>query len=76
MADVVVYTMTGCPHCAALKEFLKENGVSYLERDVAASDEALAEFRKLGFRGTPATVVGDRSVVGFDKEKVAELLGI
>lgn len=76
MSNVVVYTMTGCPHCAALKDFLREKGVSFTERDVAVDDEALAEFRKLGFRGTPTIVVGDRSVVGFNREKVSELLGL
>lgn len=76
MDRIVVYTMTGCPHCAALKAFLTEKGIEFTEKDVAVDDDALAEFRRLGFRGTPAIVVGERSVVGFNREKVSELLGL
>ena len=77
MADkkVVVFTMTGCPHCAAVKEFLKEKGVEFAERNVLDDDQAMADFRELGFRGTPVTLIGEEPVVGFDKDRLEELLG-
>ena len=71
---VVVFTMTGCPHCSAVKEYLKEQGVAFSERNVLEDEQAMADFRKLGFRGTPVTLVGEESVVGFDKQRLEELL--
>ena len=75
MTDLVVYTMTGCPHCAAVKEFLEDRGIEYTERNVLEDDTALQELRELGFNGTPVTVKGDGSVLGFDRPKLEVLVG-
>ena len=74
-AKVVVYTMSGCPHCAGVKDYLKERGVEYTERNVLEDDQAMADFKAMGFKGTPVTVVGDTSVVGFDKKKLDAAVG-
>ncbi len=36
MADpqVVVFTMTGCQHCAGVKSYLNEKGIAFTERNV------------------------------------------
>ena len=34
----------------------------------------MADFKALGFRGTPVTLVGEEAVVGFDREKLNEAL--
>ena len=73
-AEVVVYTMQGCPHCAGVKEYLREKGVAFTERDVLADDRAMEDFKALGFRGTPVTVVGGTAIVGLDKPKLDEAL--
>jgi glutaredoxin-like YruB-family protein len=67
---IKVYTMEGCPHCAGVKDYLREKGVEFEERDVLADDQAMAEFRELGFRGTPVTLIGDVAIVGFDRERL------
>ncbi len=72
--EVVVYTMTGCPHCAGVKDYLKEKGVGFAERNVLEDEQAMADFKKLGFRGTPVTLVGGEPVVGLDKAKLDKLL--
>jgi glutaredoxin 3 len=71
---VVVYTMTGCAHCAGVKAYLNEKGVEFSERNVLEDEQAMADFKELGFRGTPVTLVGDEAVVGLDKEKLEKLL--
>jgi glutaredoxin len=73
--EVVVYTMTGCQHCAGVKAYLADKGIEFTERNVLEDDEAMADFRSLGFRGTPVTVIGDDAIVGFDRAKFDELLG-
>jgi len=77
MADpqVVVFTMTGCQHCAGVKAYLTEKGIAFTERNVLDDDKAMADFRELGYRGTPVTVVGDEAVVGFDRTRLDDVFG-
>lgn len=62
--NVVVYTIPGCPDCAAVKRYLSDHGVSYMERDITApgvADEAKARY---GVRVAPITVVGNAFFYG------------
>jgi glutaredoxin len=74
-SKIVVYTMTGCQHCAGVKAYLDEKGVEYTERNVLEDEGAMEEFQALGFRGTPVTMVGDEAIVGLDRAKFDALLG-
>ncbi|MDP6085219.1 MAG: glutaredoxin family protein [Nitrospinota bacterium] len=60
-----------------MKEFLSHHGVPYrehlIDRDPAALD-ALVE--KTGRRATPVLLIGDETVVGFDRRKISNLLGL
>ncbi len=73
--EVVVFTMTGCQHCAGVKAYLDEKGIAFSERNVLEDEKAMADFRELGYRGTPVTVVGDEAVVGFDRTRLDEVFG-
>lgn len=56
--------------CAGVKAYLAEKSLPFTERNVLEDDEAMAEFRELGFRGTPVTIVGDDTIVGFDRARL------
>lgn len=71
--QVVVFTMTGCQHCAGVKAYLEEKGIAFSERNVLEDDQAMADFRELGYRGTPVTVAGDEAVIGFDRARLDEV---
>ncbi len=73
--QVVVFTMTGCQHCAGVKAYLDEKGIAFTERNVLEDDKAMADFRELGYRGTPVTVVGDEAVIGLDRTRLDEVFG-
>ncbi len=62
--------------CGKVKEFLSRNSVEFTERNVAADEAALAELEKLGYMTTPVTLVDGEAVVGFDRAKLEQLLGI
>jgi len=62
--------------CGKVKEFLSQNGVAFTERNIAADQAALAELEKLGYMTTPVTLVDGEAVVGFDRAKLEQLLGI
>ncbi|MEH7086269.1 glutaredoxin family protein [Neobacillus drentensis] len=80
MKKVIIYSQETCPPCHAEKLWFKENGIEFEERDIRKNDQYLHELIGLGAAATPATVIkdGDREnvILGFDQEKLAELLGI
>jgi hypothetical protein len=57
-------------------EFLSQHGVPYEEKDIRADPEALREARALGARKTPAILVGDTLVQGFEEADLRPLLGL
>lgn len=61
--------------CSKVKEFLSKKGVHYTERDIAKDQAAISEMKKLGYMTTPVTVIDGSAVVGYDTEKLEELLG-
>jgi glutaredoxin 3 len=62
--------------CAKVKEFLSQNKIEFVDRNVAADESALNELEKLGYMTTPVTVIDGQVVVGFDRDKLQKLLNI
>ncbi|HEY3227132.1 MAG TPA: glutaredoxin family protein [Planctomycetota bacterium] len=75
---VIVYTRTGCETCQAVKEFLTEKGVAFVEKDIALDPVAADELATLthGAATAPVTVAGTKVVVGFDPSVLARELGL
>ena len=60
-----------------MKEFLSHHGVAYTEKLVDQDEEALEElFQRANMRATPVIFIGEEKVVGFDRAKFQELLGL
>ena len=74
MKKIILYSTATWPHCKTAKEFLREKGYSFIEKDVNKDKEARDEFAKRGFQGVPAFVIGDDVVVGLDKNKIESLI--
>ncbi len=77
MLKVKVYSTPSCPYCYTLKEFLKEQGIKFddidISRDKFARDEMI---KKSGQMGVPVVNIDEQIIVGFDKEKICQLLNI
>ena len=74
---VVLYTSPTCTYCYVVKIFLKKNNIKFEEIDISEdvkSGKRLEE--KTGVETVPVTFVGDKFVVGYDKKKLKELLGL
>lgn len=75
--NVTIYTLPTCHFCHEEKEFLKEHKVDFKEVSLENNKEAQDEMIKVsGQMGTPVSVIDGKVVVGFDREKLIELLGI
>lgn len=73
---VILYTQPACQQCNMEKAWLKQQGVPFEERNVIQSEAAGSELEELGVLTTPVTLVDDEMVVGFNQEKLKELLGL
>lgn len=74
---VKVYSTPTCPYCVTLKEFLKGYGIKFEDIDVSKDKVALGEMvKKSGQMGVPVVDINGQIVVGFDKEKITQLLKI
>jgi len=75
--NVKVYSTPTCPWCIRLKQFLKENNIAFEDFDVSLNQEKADEMVKIsGQMGVPVVDIGGEIVVGFDKEKIKEALGL
>ncbi|WP_313755659.1 glutaredoxin family protein [Tissierella sp.] len=74
MSNVIVYTSSTCPYCVSAKDYLKEKGISYTEKNVQTDKEARKELMAMGHMGVPVLVIDGEEIVGFDKEKIDNLL--
>jgi glutaredoxin 3 len=62
--------------CAKVKEFLSQNKIEFVDRNIAADAAALKELEKLGYMTMPVTVTDGEVVIGFDAPKLRRLLQI
>jgi glutaredoxin len=80
---VVIYTLSTCPHCREAKEYLDNNKIPYINREVDMDDEYMATLMKIydsmgvpeQKRGVPLFVIGNRiNIQGFNKDKLQNAL--
>jgi glutaredoxin 3 len=77
MKNVKVYSTPTCPWCIRVKQFLKENNVVFEDIDVSSNQAAAEEMtQKSGQMGVPVLDIEGQIVVGFDRGKIKESLGI
>lgn len=87
--NVIIYTVTGCTSCTALKTLLKENNIDYREISADQEEKYLEMARisgqeeKVGEAFTPVILIWDqewqgRCFIGYKKtsEEIKKVLGI
>jgi len=62
--------------CNAEKAWLSQHKVPFTERNIALDESALQELERREVFSTPATLVDGQLVVGFNRKRLEELLGI
>ena len=73
---VIVFTQPDCPPCQIDKLFLEERGVPFEERDITRDPAAVRELtEKYGSHSTPTLVIGEEVMIGFNPERLDEILG-
>jgi glutaredoxin 3 len=74
---VKIYSTPTCPYCIRAKQYLKDNNVEFENIDVSTNQQAAQEMvDKSGQMGVPVLDIEGQVIIGFDKEKINQSLGI
>lgn len=74
---ITIYSTPTCHFCQLTKEFLKSHDIPFTDYDVAADLEKRQEMiEKSGQMGVPVIFIGEEMMIGFDRERLAKLVGV
>jgi glutaredoxin-like YruB-family protein len=75
MKQISIYSTPTCHFCQLAKDYFTENKLEYTEFDVANDQAKRQEMIELtGQMGVPVIQIGDDVIVGYDEEKIKELI--
>ncbi len=72
---ITLYTTPWCPHCSRARQWLRHNGIPFVERDIEkdpANRRALTALNPRG--GVPTIDVDGQVMVGFCEHQVGEAI--
>ncbi len=72
---IKVYSSDSCGYCQKLKAYLDSRNINYTIIDVNASEDNAYELIRLtGQSAIPVTIIGDETIIGFDKPAIDKAL--
>lgn len=75
--EIKIYSTPTWPWCTKVKDYLKQNGIEFIEYDVTKDyNKAVEMVQKSGQRGVPVIDIDGKIIIGFDKDSIDELLGL
>lgn len=75
--SIIIYTTPTCAYCNAAKNYFRSLKIPFKEIDVSRDESAAQEmFNRSGQYGVPQIIIDGHLVIGFNKSKIDELLGI
>ncbi len=73
--QVTIYSTPTCHFCQMAKEFFTEHDITYTEYNVAEDKEKVQEMvQKSGQMGVPVIFVGEEMAIGFDEDRLRQML--
>ncbi len=66
---VIMYSTTWCGFCKKARRYFRANDIPFREYDVEKSSKGKRDYEKLGGRGVPIILVGDKRLNGFSVER-------
>ncbi|MCK6582766.1 MAG: NrdH-redoxin [Anaerolineales bacterium] len=74
---VIVFSTPTCSFCNMAKKYFREKGIKFRDVDVSRDPIAARDMvRRSGQQGVPVIDIGGKIVVGFDRAKINQYLGI
>lgn len=72
--EVTLYATEWCGYCAAARQLFDANGIAYTELDVEKSSAGYEGHKKLGGKGVPLIVIGDKIIRGYSEGEIRSSL--
>jgi glutaredoxin-like YruB-family protein len=77
MKKVTMYSTPTCHYCNLATDYFDEKGIKYTKYDVAKDLAKRKEMvEKSGQMGVPVIDIDGEVIVGFQEDKIGELLGV
>ena len=74
---VIVFSTPTCSFCTAAKHYFRQQGIKFRDVDVSRDPAAARDMvRRSGQQGVPVIDIGGKIIVGFDRNKINQLLGL
>lgn len=74
---VIVFSTPTCSYCTAAKSYFRQKGIKFRDVDVSKDPAAARDMvRRSGQQGVPVIDIGGKIIVGFDRPKINQTLGL
>ena len=74
---VIVFSTPTCSYCNMAKSFFRQNGIPFRDIDVTRDQAAARDMiRRSGQSGVPVIDINGKIVVGFNQQKIRQLLNL
>ncbi len=74
---VIIFTTPTCSFCNAAKRYFREKNIRFTEVDVSRDQKAAMDmYRRTGQMGVPVILINNKPIVGFDVNKINQMLNI
>ena len=74
---IKIYSTPSCVYCKTLKSYLTSKNIEFSDIDVSTNEKELEHMVKVsGQMGVPVVEIDDNVIVGFDTNRIDELLKI
>ncbi len=74
---VIVFSTPSCTYCNLAKKYFRENRIKFRDVDVSRDAAAARDMvRRSGQSGVPVIDIGGKIVVGFNRQKIDQLLSL
>ncbi len=72
--NITIYSTPNCKYCVLAKEYFKEKGLEYIEKDCTDANNKRELTLLTNQMSVPAIRIGNDVYIGFQKDKIAAKL--
>ncbi len=74
---IIVFSTPTCPHCKSAKKYFRQRGIPFKDVDVSRDSAGARDMvRRSKQSGVPVIDIGGKIIVGFNRAKIDQILGI
>ncbi len=74
---VIVFSTPTCTFCSQAKRYFRERNIHFTDVDISKDQSAARDMmRRTGQMGVPVILINNKPIIGFDKNKINQMLNI